>query len=537
MSAINRRSFISRASAVGLAPLADSWWSGARGGEAAAEPSHARVFIDPAFRIAPLDRNLFSSFIEHLGRAVYEGIYEPGSPLADSDGFRKDTLQVIREAGVPMIRYPGGNFVSGYDWLNGVGPKKDRPTLLDRAWDTLETNQFGTDEFMLWCKKAGTQPLLAVNLGAGNPMHASELVEYCNLEKGTKYSDLRRQYGHAEPYNIKHWCLGNEMDGPWQIGHCTAQEYGLRAADAARQMRAIDRSLFLVACGSSGPFMPTYLEWDQQVLEQCYPVVDAISLHRYYNNTTETGGDTRHYLALNLTMDRQIEEVQAVCDMVRGRMRTDKTLYLSFDEWNVWYRERDGDGRKKTAPHLVEEVYNLEDALLVGGLVNSLIRHADRVRVACLAQLVNALAALLTNEKMVLKQTIFYPYLWALQNCDGDALNVAVESPTYEVERLGQVPYLDVVATRDGRTGKVCLLVLNRDLDKSRQFELDWRAEPPTRVLTSQVITGPDLKATNTFEEPNRIVPAKQEPPRMNGARTTIEVPAKSYSLFVFQTA
>ncbi len=539
MCAINRRDFISQASAIGLAPLANSWWNDApttQSGGGAAEPSQAKVFIDPAFRISPLDRNLFGSFIEHLGRAVYEGIYEPGFPLADSDGFRKDTLEVIRQADVPMIRYPGGNFVSGYDWLDGVGPKKDRPTLLDRAWDTIETNQFGTDEFMLWCKKVGTLPLLAVNLGAGNPKHASELVEYCNLEKGTKYSDLRRQYGHTEPYNVKHWCLGNEMDGPWQIGHCTAQEYGLRAADAARQMRQIDRSLFLVACGSSGPFMPTYLEWDQKVLEECYQVVDAISLHRYYNNTTETNGDTRHFLALNLTMDRQIEEVQAVCDFVRGRVRSNKTLYLSFDEWNVWYRARDGDGRKQKAPHLTEEVYNLEDALLVGGLVNSLLRHADRVKVACLAQLVNALAALLTNEKMVLKQTIFYPYAWALENCNGDVLRVEVDSPKYEVERMGQVPYLDVAATRDPQSGKVCLLVLNRDLDKSRQFEVNWQAGAPTRVLTSQVITGPDLKATNTFAEPNKVVPARLEPPQLKGARTVIEVPAKSYSLFVFAT-
>jgi alpha-L-arabinofuranosidase len=537
MSRFNRRDFISRASAMGLAPLAGNWLSGAQAASDNPGPSQAKVFIDPAFRVGSLDRNLFGSFIEHLGRAVYQGIYEPGSPLADSDGFRKDVMEVIRQAGVPMIRYPGGNFVSGYDWLNGVGPKKDRPTVLDRAWDTIETNQFGTDEFMLWCKKVGTEPLMAVNLGNGNPTHASELVEYCNLEKGTKFSDLRRQYGHAEPYNVKHWCLGNEMDGPWQIGHCTAQEYGLRAADAARQMRAVDHSLFLVACGSSGPFMPTYLEWDQQVLEQCYDDVNAISLHRYFNNTTETGGDTRHFVALNLTLERQIEEIQAVCDMVRGRLKSGKTLYLSFDEWNVWYRERDGDGRKQKAPHIVEEVYNLEDALLVGGLINSLLRHADRVRIACLAQLINALAALLTNEEGVLKQTIFYPYSWAIQNCQGDVLRVETEFPTYEVERLGQVPYLDVAATRDPQSGKVCMLVLNRDLERSRQFEVHWRAEAATRVLTSQVITGPDLKAANTFSEPNRVAPAKLDAPRLDGSRTIIEVPASSYSLFLFAAA
>lgn len=535
MSPLNRREFISRASAMGLAPLADSWWTGAKAKEPL-EPSRTRAFIDPAFRISRLDRNLFGSFLEHLGRAIYKGIYEPGSSQADQDGFRKDVLEEISALGVPLIRYPGGNFVSGYDWLNGVGPQKDRPAVLDRAWDTIETNQFGTDEFMLWCKKVGTQPLMAVNLGSGTPQHAADLVEYCNLEKGTKWSDLRREYGHAEPYEVKRWCLGNEMDGPWQIGHATAKEYGQRAADAARQIREIDHSLFLVACGSSGPFMPTYLEWDREVLEQCYEVVDAISLHRYFNNAAETSGDSGKYLAMNLTMERQIEEVAAVCDMVRGRLRTNKRLALSFDEWNVWYRARGGDGGKQTAPHLLEEVYNLEDALLVGGVLITLLRHSDRVRIACLAQLVNVIAPLMTNERNVIRQAIWYPYAWALQNCRGDVLNPVVESPTYEVPGLGQVPYVDIAVTRDGETGKQCLLVLNRDLDKGHQFELNWRAEAPTRVLISQVLTGADLRASNTFEEPKKVAPANLEPPQLRGSRVTIEVPAKSFSVFLLAT-
>ncbi len=523
---------------MGLAPLAESWWSGS--GRAAEEPpaaNRARVFLDPAFRVSRLDRNLLGSFLEHLGRAIYEGIYEPGSPLADSDGFRKDVMEEVRELGVPIIRYPGGNFVSGYEWTNGVGPRKDRPTVLDRAWDTLEPNQFGTDDYMLWCKKVGTQPLLAVNLGAGTARHAGDLVEYCNLEKGTKWSDLRRQNGHAEPYGVKHWCLGNEMDGPWQIGHMTANEYGMKAADAARQMRAIDRTLFLVACGSSGPFMPTYLEWDREVLEQCYEVVDAISLHRYFNNTTETGGDSRNYLAMNLSMDRQIEEIAAVCDMVGGRVRSNKRLDLSFDEWNVWYRARGGDGEKQKAPHLLEEIYNLEDALLVGGLLITLLRHSDRVRIACLAQLVNVIAPLMTNERSVIRQTIYYPYAWALHHCAGEVLQVVAEGPTYEVPRLGPVPYLDVAATRDPESGKTCLLVLNRDLEKSRELEVNWQAGAPSRVLTSQVLTGPDLKAANTFEAPKKVVPADLPPPPLRGSRLSLEVPAKSFSVVVLAKA
>jgi alpha-N-arabinofuranosidase len=317
----------------------------------------------------------------------------------------------------------------------------------------------------------------------------------------------------------------------------TATDYGLKAGDAARQMRMIDPSLFLVVCGSSGPFMPTYLEWDRQVLEQCYEVVDAISLHRYFNNTMETGGDTRHYLALNLTMDRQIQEVAAVCDVVRGRLRTNKRIHLSFDEWNVWYRARGGDGHKEVAPHLVEEVYNLEDALLVGGCVNTLVRNADRLRIACLAQLVNVIAPLMTNRTSVLKQTIYYPYAWALHHCRGEVVDLVVTSPTYEVADLGDVPYLDVVATRDGQNGEATLLVLNRDLEKSRAIELVWRVAAPNRVKLSQVITGPDLKASNTFADPAKVVPQQLEPPKSLGSRMTVEVPAKSYSVFVFKTA
>ena len=536
MPGVSRRNFLSQASAVGLASLAGNALSG-NSAMGAAGPTEARALIDPSHPLAKLDRNIFGSFLEHLGRAIYEGIYDPGSPEADADGFRKDVLAEIRGLGVPIIRYPGGNFVSGYNWLDGVGPKKDRPTVLDRAWDTIETNQFGTDEYMSWCKKAQTTPLMAVNLGAGTAQQAGNLVEYCNLEKGTKWSDLRRKYGHEEPYGVKYWCLGNEMDGPWQIGHSTAVEYGLKAADAARQMRAVDPSLFLIVCGSSNPSMPTYLQWDREVLEQCYPVVDAISLHRYFNNTTETNGDSRHYLALNLTMDRQIEEVAAVCDMVRGRMRTNKQLHLSFDEWNVWYRARDGNGHKQVAPHLLEEVYNLEDALLVGGCLNTLLRHADRVRIACLAQLVNVIAPLMTNKTSVLRQTIYYPYAWALQHCRGEVVDLYVESPTYEVQEMGQVPYLDAVATWDTASKEATLLVLNRDLDRSRQMELTWRAVTPKRVKVSQVVTGPDLKAANTFAEPKKVVPQQLEAPKNLGSRMTVEVPAKSYSVFVFETA
>jgi alpha-N-arabinofuranosidase len=545
MGKIPRRRFLNQAGMAGLAAASSSWFD--RGARAETASPATRLVVDPSRQISELDRRLFGSFLEHLGRAIYTGIYEPGSKFADSNGFRTDVMNEIRQLGVPIVRYPGGNFVSGYHWLDGVGPKKDRPRVLDRAWNTLESNQFGTNEFITWCRETGCEPLLGMNFGTGSAEMAAALVEYCNVEKGTRWSDLRRQHGYEAPHRVKYWCLGNEMDGAWQIGHLSAVEYGRKAADAARQMRVLDPSLKLVACGSSGPFMPTYLEWDRQVLEECYHEVDAISLHRYYGNGEETGGNTSKYLALNLAMDRQIEEIIAVCDMVRGLKRSSKRLWLSFDEWNVWYRARGGDaanGHGKEAPHLLEEVYNLEDALLVGGLINSLLRHSDRVRLACLAQLVNVIAPLMTDENGVLRQTIYYPYAWALQHARGKVLSLTPEGPSYEVLSFGRaveaggstrpgpgsVPYLDVAGSFDAASKTATLFILNRDLEHSRELQIDWREVTPAKVSACATLTGPDLKAANTFAAPKKVVPQSLEPPRM-GTPMAFELPARSYTL------
>ncbi len=537
MFSANRRRFLRQASTAGIACSAQ--FAFGRLLSAQTPPANpgdvVKVYVDTRRTVAPLDRNLFGSFLEHLGRAIYEGIYDPGSKLSDANGFRKDVMEEVRQLGVPIVRYPGGNFVSGYNWLDGVGPKQDRPRVLDKAWNALNTNQFGTDEFMNWCKAVGTLPLMGLNLGTGTPEQAAALVEYCNVAQGTKWSDLRRKNGYAEPYNVKHWCLGNEMDGPWQIGHVTATEYGMKAQDAARQMHAVDPSLKLIACGSSGPAMPTYLEWDREVLEQCYDYVDALSLHRYVGNTEEeTGKDSSKYMAMNLSMEKQIKETLAVCDLVQGHKRSPKKLWLSFDEWNVWYRARSGDatnGHGKEAPHLLEEVYNLEDALLVGGILNSLIRNADRVKLACLAQLINVIAPIMTNANGMFRQTIYYPYSWALQYARGSVLNLLVESPAYEVAGMGQVPYLDVAGTVSTEDGKVSLFIFNRDLAKSRTIEVSWQDKAPGRVLSASLLTGDDLKAFNSFEAPQKVAPRTLDKPSIAGGRAKFEVPARSYSV------
>ena len=535
----SRRGFLKQTSTAGVAWGATAAFGGTMVGKLfaqskASSDATVRVYVDSRRTIASIDRNLWGSFLEQLGRSIYEGIYDPASKLSDSNGFRKDVLAEIKQLGVPIIRYPGGNFVSGYNWLHGVGPKDKRPRELDKAWNSINSTQFGTNEFMAWCKLAGTEPLMGLNLGTGSAEEAAALVEYCNVEKGTKWSDLRREHGIADPYKVKRWCLGNEMDGPWQIGHMSAVEYGMKADDAARQMSYADpdSSLQFIACGSSGPFMPTYLEWDRQVLEQCYDRVDGLSLHRYFDNDESTGGNSSKYLAMNLTMDRQIAETVAVCDLVRGHKRSSKKLWLSFDEWNVWYRARSGDavdGHKKEAPHLLEEPYNLEDALLVGGLVNTLLRNADRVKLACLAQLVNVIAPIATNSDGLFRQTIYYPYSWALQYGRGAILSLLVESPTYDVPQLEQVPYLDVAGTLS--EGKVSLFILNRDLAKAHQLELVWEDKSPSGAVSAWVLTGDNLKARNTFEAPKRVTPQSFEKPSTSGSRTKFEVPARSYTV------
>jgi alpha-N-arabinofuranosidase len=541
MNPSERRRFLSTLGRTGALLAAGSWLDAI--GYAQVGGSTARAVLRAAPGREDFDRRVLGSFLEHLGRAVYTGVYEPGSPLADASGFRTDVIREVRDLAVPVVRYPGGNFVSGYNWLDGVGPKADRPTVLERAWNSLETNQFGTNEFIDWCRAVGTEPLLGMNFGTGTAEMAVAYVEYCNLASGTTWSELRRSHGYEQPHGVRYWCLGNEMDGPWQIGQLEAREYGRKARDVARQMRVIDRGLQLIACGSSNSNMPEYLVWDREVLEECYDQVDGLSLHAYYGNTRPlTGGSTARYLAMNLDMDRQIHEIGAVCDYVQALRQSSKRLWLSFDEWNVWYRARSGaatNGGRAFAPRLLEEVYNLEDALLVGGFVNTLLRNSDRVRVGCLAQLVNVIAPLVTSETGVLRQSIYFPYAWALRYARGRLLDVRVESETYPIAAAGlqadfarndDVPFVDVVATHDAPGRQAAVLMLNRDLEAERELVLDWGDLTLTRVLACETLTGPDLKAFNTFEQPGQVAPQRLDAP-VPGARMTFRLPPRSYTV------
>lgn len=469
----------------------------------------ARIIADPEFRIGVVDPRLFGSFIEHLGRAVYNGIYEPGHPTADDMGFRRDVLDLVRELRVPIVRYPGGNFVSGYDWRDGVGPKDKRPRRLDLAWKSLETNEVGTDEFCEWARRAGTEVNLAVNLGTGGIDTARSLVEYCNHPGGSLYSDLRIANGYREPHKIKTWCLGNEMDGPWQLGHQTADEYGRHAAQTAIAMKWVDDSIELVACGSSHAQMPTFGEWEATVLDHVYEYVDYLSLHQYYRNMDDLGT----FLAQTIEMDDFIQSVVSVCDFVRAKKRLKQQLYLSFDEWNVWYqnpgdREIMRDRPWQVAPPLFERPYTHEDALVVGLMLITLLRHADRVKIACMAQLVNTIAPITTvTGGGAWRQTIYYPYLHASRYGRGIVLDLQVRSPHYTNKEFDAVPLLDAVAVLDEQHEEMAIFAVNRGQQESLPLEGDLRGIGGYRVVEHIVLEHTDPHATNTIERPNVVVP------------------------------
>ena len=492
----------------------------------------ARITLNEELRIGDVDPRLYGSFVEHLGRAVYGGIFEPGHPLADEDGFRQDVLELIRALRVPIVRYPGGNFVSGYNWEDGIGPREQRPRRLDLAWRAVETNQFGVDEFAAWCRRARTEPLLAVNLGTRGVDAARNLIEYCNHPGGSYWSDLRKANGAAEPHGIKSWCLGNEMDGPWQIGQKSADEYGRLAGETAKAMKWVDPEIELVACGSSNSGMPTFGTWEHTVLDHTYDQVDYISLHTYYGNPQR---DTGNFLAKSLDMDRFIESVVAICDAVKGRKRGKKSINLSFDEWNVWFHTKESDRRMEpwqVAPPQLEDCYTFEDALLVGCMLISLLKHADRVKIACLAQLVNVIAPIQTaTGGGCWRQTIYYPFYHASRFGRGAALRVNAVSPTYDDREFGAVPCVEAVATLDSDAETLTLFAVNRSMGDDLRLEGDLRGFPDYSVLEHITMTHPDLQAVNTLQNPDTVTPGVGGNAAVEGGLLLATLPRLSWNV------
>lgn len=468
----------------------------------------ATVTLDPAFRVGPVDPRLFGTFVEHMGRCVYTGIYEPDHPTADEDGFREDVADLVRRLGPTVVRYPGGNFVSSYRWEDGIGPREERPQRLDLAWRQVESNHVGVDEFVGWARAVGMQPIMAVNLGTRGVQEAVDLLEYCNHPAGTRLSDLRRVNGAKDPHDIRMWCLGNELDGPWQVGHKTPAEYGRLAAETARAMRMVDPTIELVACGSSNSTMPTFAAWEREVLEHCYELVDHVSLHTYYDPVPV---QTSTFLASSLDLDRMITTIAATADHVGARLRSRRRLTLSVDEWNVWHQSRFA-GQDELAyddpPALIEDVYDVHDAVVVGSLLITLLRHADRVAIGCQAQLVNVIAPIMTRAGgPAWAQTIFHPFEQAARLARGEVLRVEPRVSCYDDPVHGDVPLLEATATLDEERGELVVLAVNRSTSEQVHLDATVRAFPGAVVRDATVLAEDDPTACNTEQQPDRVRP------------------------------
>jgi len=494
----------------------------------------ASITADPAFVVGPVRRRTFGAFVEHLGRCVYTGIHDPDHPTADEDGFRHDVIDLTRELGVSTVRYPGGNFVSGYRWEDGIGPVSERPARVDLAWHSTDPNLVGVDEFMRWAAKAGVEPMMAVNLGTRGVQEALDLLEYCNVPGGTELSDRRRANGADEPHRIRMWCLGNEMDGPWQIGHKTAEEYGRLAAETARAMRMMDPDLELVVCGSSGSKMPTFGAWEQTVLTEAYEHVDYISAHAYY---WEQDGDLGSFLASAVDMDRFIDAVSATADGVRAARKDSRSIHISFDEWNVWYQNR-AESRPPSgddwpvAPVLLEDRYNVADAVVVGNLLISLLRHTDRVHAASLAQLVNVIAPIMTEPGgRVWKQTIFHPFALTSKFAKGDVLRLAIDSPMVETAKFGEVTALDAVATYDDESGDLVILATNRSVTEELTLNVDLRGFSGLRLVEAITLSNPDHTWSATADDDSSVAPRVNETARVVDDHAGVVLPAVSWTM------
>ncbi len=471
---------------------------------------NAKMILDKDYQISKIDKRIYGSFIEHLGRAVYTGIYEPGHPTADKLGFRKDVIDLVKKLNVPIVRYPGGNFVSGFNWEDSIGPRELRPKRLDLAWKTTETNEVGLHEFCQWAKEAGSEVMYAVNLGTRNPDAARNVVEYANHKSGTYWSDLRVKNGAKDPFNIKLWCLGNEMAGPWQMGAKTAYEYGRAANEAAKMMKWVDDSIETVACGSSSSTMRTFGEWEYTMLNECYDNVDYVSLHRYYGNPHN---DTNDFLASTMDLDDFIKTVASICDTVKGKKHSKKKVHLSLDEWNVWYHSNQQDQKLyKTEPWgnalpLLEDIYNFEDALLVGLMLITMLKNADRVKIGCLAQLVNVIAPIMTSKMGgAWAQTIFYPVMQASAMGRGISLMPRITCDKFDTKHYSDVPVVDAAAVLN-EDDTVTVFAVNRDLSEDVALKLDLRAFGDMKVVSHSVMHHDDMKAINTESHPNEVVP------------------------------
>lgn len=533
------------------------------------EKKFARITLDKDFQISRVDKRIYGSFIEHLGRAVYGGIYQPGHPSADEEGFRQDVLDLVREIGVPIVRYPGGNFVSNFYWEDSVGPVADRPRRLELAWRSTEPNLVGVNEFASWSKKAGSDVMMAVNLGTRGIEAACNLLEYCNHPSGTKYSDWRVSHGVEQPHNIKVWCLGNEMDGPWQIASWEKDPkgYGVLANETSKAMKWVDGSIETAVCGSSSPFMGHFPQWDLEVLQECYNAVDYVSLHHYH---TAAPGNYFQLLGGAAYIEDYIETEAALCDFVQAKMRSPRKLMLSFDEYGAMMRPLQGIEHPGWGPYNLyhshyrfdpnaayvrhdpdnmvdnrrREVGDMVPALGSASILLAFLRHADRVKIGCMTSGLGALCA--TDREHVWRTASYYPFHQLMEYGRGQSLQVAVEGdtfdlPAYAVNDTSQypakegLPYVDAAAAYDEKAGALTLFAINRDPAGDTQIQLDVSAFEGYRFVEHLELCAPDMDARNTWEAPDTIAPAVGQSAKEDQGVVTATLKPLSWNVLRFE--
>ncbi|HJT86655.1 MAG TPA: alpha-L-arabinofuranosidase C-terminal domain-containing protein [Bryobacteraceae bacterium] len=513
---ISRRSF-------GFSVVAAPWLLRAQ----AAAP-RARIKIDTERVIGEIDPKIYGNFIEHLGRCIYGGVFEEGSPLSDANGYRRDVLEAARKLGVTTLRWPGGNFSSNYHWRDGIGPRDARPPRLEMAWGTVESNRFGTHEFLNYAELLGAEPYLCANLGTGTWTEAQQWVEYCNSAQDTAMTRLRRQNGRAAPWKVTYWGLGNEIDGPWQMGHRSAEDYGKFALEAAKLMKLTDPNVKLVAAGSSN-FGPgsDWTSWNRTVLEYLRQHADYLSIHMYVGNPNHDFGE---FLASSVELDHRIKTTEGIIDAALSGQPGNRRIYIAWDEWNVWYRAR---GNSQRGRRILEEHYNLEDALVVATFLNSFVNHAHIVKMANMAQMVNVIAPIFTNEKGLFLQTIYYPLALFAKNSRGKALELFVDSPRYKSRRFDDVPYLDVSAAYDN--GALTLNVVSRHPDQAISAEFVVEDKRFAGAVSATEVNGPDIQAENNFEK-SAVTPVERTV-SPDGSRLRYTVPPHSYTMLKAKVA
>lgn len=531
--------------------------------------AQAKITVHPSFEIGEISPRLFSAFLEPIGTMVNGTMFNPKHPTADEQGFRQDFIQGLRGTGMPAVRMPGGNFVSAWNWKDSIGPKENRKVHLDPAWYQYITNEVGHDEYLQWAEKVGTEPLYTVNMGMCNgPIQdAMDIVEYTNHEGGTYWSDLRRKNGHEKPYGVKVWYLGNEMDGPWQLGSWDKDPkgYGVKANEASKAMKWIDASIETAVCASSASFMDHYPQWEETVLQECYDSVDYLSMHHYHSAPP---GDVKALLGGSLYYEDFINTEAALCDLVAAKCRSPKKMMLSFDEYGAMIRPNSElhpgygyhnmirahyrfDPNRKYVLHdpdkMQDRIFPGSEMLQMLGMASiqlAFLRHADRVKIGCMTGGLGALCA--SNHDHVWKSASYYPFMNLIQYARGVSMRTGVESetfdmPGYAIDDTSQytgkegVNYIDAATAWDRENDRLTIFVINRSEENEYPVTADISGFEGYVFDRHVELYSENLELRNSFEEPDCLKPGEHAGAVFREGKLDTHVKPLSWNMLCFR--